>query len=241
MNGIKYAKWAKHYDPEREEIRILQQYGIDFKDKKVLEVGCGTGRFTERILTLCKEVICIDPDDVALSVLKSNINDIRIKIFNGTLETIPIQKEYFDYVVFPWSMYLIDNKEANLKLAYDSLISTGKLIVLQANSGEYENEIAHLYSKYDSIDAYSMACDELPDLVKKVFGNVICDTLCTYFAFNTIDEVIENSLFFIEDEEGSTPNENTISALRKRLCSYITDEGKIIMSDVVSVFIAGKE
>lgn len=202
MNGFKYAKWAKHYDPEQKELHILQQYGINFKDKKILEVGCGTGRFTERILPLCKKIICIDPDDVALSVLKSNLNDIRITMFKGTLETIPIQKGYFDYVVFPWSMYLIDNKEVNLKLAYDSLTSTGKLIILQANSGEYENEIAHLYSKYDSLDAYSMACDELPNLVKKVFDNVICDTLHTYFSFNTIDEVIENSLFFIEDEEG---------------------------------------
>lgn len=240
MNGIKYAKWAKHYDPKQEELNILQRHGIDFKNKKVLEVGCGTGRFTERILPLCDEIVCIDPDNVALSVLKSNLNDNRMTILNGTLENIPVKKEYFDYVVFSWSMYLIDEKEKNLKLAYDLLKPTGKLIVLQANSGEYENEIAHLYSKYDSLDAYSITCDELPDLLKKFFCDVICDTLYTYFSFNTIDEVIENSLFFIEDEEGSLPDENAIQALRNRLCSYITDDGKIIMSDIVSVFIAKK-
>jgi len=241
MNGVKYAQWAKYYDPQQKEIHILQQHGIDFENKKILEVGCGTGRFTERVLPFCKEIFCIDPDDVALSVLRTNFNDIRMTIVNGTLETIPIKKECFDYVVFPWSMYLIENKEKNLRLAYDSLVSDGNLIILQANSGEYENEIAQLYRKYDSLDAYTMACDKLPSLIKKVFGNIDCDTLCTYFSFNTIEEVIENSLFFIEDEEGELPNENAINALRNRLNSYITPSGKIIMSDIVSVFIASKE
>lgn len=240
MNGIKYAEWAKHYDPQQKELHILQQHGIDFKNKKILEVGCGTGRFTERMLPLCKEIVCIDPDDAALSVLRNNLNDTRITIFKGSLETIDIKKEYFDYVVFPWSMYLIADKEKNLKLAYDSLVMTGTLIILQANSGEYESEIAHLYNKYDSLDAYTMACDKLPNFVKKVFNNVDCDTLYTYFSFNNIDEVIENSLFFVEDEEGYLPNENAIRALRNRLSSYITTNGKIIMSDVVSVFIARK-
>lgn len=240
MNGIKYAKWAKHYDLQQKELHVLQQHGIDFKNKKILEVGCGTGRFTERVLPFCNEIVCIDPDDDALSVLRKNLNDIKITIFNGTLETISVEKEYFDYVVFPWSMYLISDKEKNLKLAYDSLMPNGNLIVLQANSGEYENEVARLYKNYDSLDAYAMACYKLPDLIKKVFGNVDCGTLSTNFSFNTIDEVIENSVFFVEDEEGFPPNENAINALRDRLSSYVATDGKIIMSDVVSVFIASK-
>lgn len=240
MNAIMYAEWAKHYDPNQKEIQILSRHGISFEGKKILEIGSGTGRFTERMLPLCAEIVCVEPDNNALSVLKNNLCDSKLTIINGTLDTVSVPSGYFDYVVFSWSMYLVEDVEKNLRLSLDALAQDGYLVVLQANSGEYEEEIARLYSKYNPLDAYETAYDSLPQLIKEVFGNVTCDTLDTYFIFDNINQVIDCSLFFIEDEEGHISNEESINTLRDRLHQYLTDEGTVKMSDVVSIFIAKK-
>ena len=221
MNGKKYYEWSKHYDPEKLELQCLSAHGVKFENAKVLEVGCGTGRFTERILPISKEIFSIDPDSNALDVLKSNCKDIKLTVMLGTLESIQIKKNYFDYVVFPWSIYLIKDKEKNLKIAYDALIPRGKLVVLQANSGEYEEEIAQLYHHYDSLGAYQSAGTVLEKTIKNVFGNVIYDSLCAYFYFDTIEQLIKDSVFFIEDEEGMLPTPQAVEALIERIKGYI--------------------
>ena len=240
MNGIKYAEWASHYDPFKKELSCLKKNGISFKGKRVLEVGCGTGRFTKRILEDCREVVSIDPDERALEVLKSSIHDTRLQLYRGTLETVTLQKDSYDFVVFPWSMYLIENKHLNLDIALSLLSANGYVVILQANSGEYEEEVARLYSNYDPLDAYHSTYDSLADIVKQVFGNVICDTLVTEFYFSDANDVVDNSLFFIEDEEGIPPDSKSIETFRERLAKYALPDGRIKLSDVVSVFLAKK-
>ena len=240
MNGKKYYEWSKHYDPHNLEIKCLLSHKVIFDGAKVLEVGCGTGRFTERILPACKEVFSIDPDKNALDVLRDNIHSHHLFVELGTLETVQAKPNYFDYVVFPWSMYLIVNQLKNLRIAFNALKPGGRLIVLQANKGEYESEIAQLYRHYNTMGKYSKACSSLEGNIKEVFGNVICDTLCSYFYFDSVDQLIDLSLFFIEDEEGKLPSCKSIEALRKRLSMYISADGQIKMSDIVSVFIAKK-
>ncbi|MGI6680522.1 MAG: AAA family ATPase [Bdellovibrionota bacterium] len=94
MDCTIYDKWAKCYDPKNKEMQVLAELGIDFHDKKVLEVGAGTGRFTQRILPFCKEIVCVDPYDEALLVLRDNINDKKVSVLKGTIETVPLEKEY---------------------------------------------------------------------------------------------------------------------------------------------------
>ena len=241
MNGLKYAEWAEHYDPEKKELYCLTKHGIDFEMKRILEVGCGTGRFTARVLPQCSELFGIDPDENALSVLKSRLIDSRLTVSRGALETVSLKQNYYHFVIFPWSMYLINEKEKNLSIAYNSLVNKGNLIDLQANSGEYEEEIAQLYCNYNPLSAYQTAYDTLPSLIEKVFGNVICDTLQTHFYFDSIDQVVDNSLFFIEDEEGHIPDEKKINCLKERLPTYMISDGRIRLSDNVSIFIAKKE
>ena len=241
MNSIKYSEWAAHYDPKNLEIQLLHNHGLSFKGTKVLEIGCGTGRFTKRIIDSCSSITCIDPDVGAVSLLQTSIISPKLRVICGTLETIVLENDYYDYVIFPWSLYLIPNQYEVLSLSKQYLKPGGRIIVLQAKSGEYEEEISVLYNTYDSMGVYSQACASLPALVSSIFGNISTDTLNTYFEFDSIEQVVDCSLFFIEDEEGQPPCESDISKLRERLLSYLTPNGKIIMSDIVTLIIAEKE
>lgn len=240
MNGKKYAEWATHYDPNGLEIKHLNAHNIFFKQKRVLEVGCGTGRFTKRILEDCEKITCIDPDSEALAVFDTQISSPKVQVICGTLETAELKAGYYDYVIFPWSMYLITNRDEILLLSKKYLKPGGNIIILQAQSGEYEEEISKLYRSYNSLGAYNSACDTLPSDVKRIFGNVTSDILSTYFEFESIDQVIDCSVFFIEDEEGQQPRMSDIIRLKERLRSYISPGGTIVMSDNVSVVIATK-
>ncbi len=241
MNSQKYAEWASHYDPQNLEIQLLHNHGLNFEGTKVLEIGCGTGRFTKRIIDSCSSITCIDPDENAIEYLKASIISPKLQIICGTLESVVLENDYFDYVVFPWSLYLIQNQYEVLSLSKQYLRPGGRIIILQAKSGEYEEEISALYNSYDSMMAYTKACDSLPALVSSVFETASTDTLNTFFVFDSIEQVIDCSLFFVEDEEGQTPSESSISKLRERLLAYLTPAGKVVMSDIVELIFSEKE
>ena len=241
MNSIKYDEWASHYDPYNLEMRCLRSCNISFAKKKVLEVGCGTGRFTKRILQDCEEITCVDPDTDAITFLRESLPSTKIHSICGTLETIESKTNYYDYVVFPWSLYLISNQKEVISLSKKYLKPNGCVIVLQAMSGEYEEETAILYNTYNPLKAYDTACERIPSIVANVFGNVTTTTLTTYFEFDSIDQTIDCSLFFVEDEEGKPPKEEAVLSLRNRLLSYLSNNGKVIMSDNVSIIIAAKK
>ena len=240
MNALKYAEWASHYDPENKEIQLLQAHGISFDRKDILEIGCGTGRFSGKILPHCNKLVCIDPDENVMSVLNSTFNSLRLETYTTTLEKMSFDKDLFDYVIFPWSLYLINNQTEVLHVAKNCLKPHGKIIVLQALSGEYETEAAILYTRYNPLSAYSDACSLLPNLIKSIFGNVLTDQLFTYFEFDSIEQVVDCSLFFVEDEEGESPSNEKIVLFKQRLRDYVEQNGKVILSDEVLLIISEK-
>ena len=49
-------------DPEGHETRILHDL-VDFRDKEVVEVGCGDGRLTWRYAAQARSVLALDPNE----------------------------------------------------------------------------------------------------------------------------------------------------------------------------------
>ena len=80
---------------------------IDFDDKDVLEVGCGTGGFTLRHLTGANSILGIDPDSEAIDYLKTRRAEFptnsRIDFLVGDIVDFPLPKESFDVAIFSHS------------------------------------------------------------------------------------------------------------------------------------------
>ncbi len=92
-------------DPERNEIGALKEVG-EWRDKKVLEVGCGDGRLTLRLATLRPKLIhAIDPNADIIRTARKNLpmgfaQQIHYKV--GSVSELKYPANSFDRAVFSW-------------------------------------------------------------------------------------------------------------------------------------------
>ncbi len=94
-------------DPAGKEIRALQDI-TDWKDKRLLEIGCGDGRLTLRLAAFEPASIeAIDPDPKRIRAARRNLpkeESGRIHFHVGHAEKLRYPDAAFDVVVFAWSL-----------------------------------------------------------------------------------------------------------------------------------------
>jgi len=59
-------------DPEQNEVRALQQV-TNWRSQRVLEIGCGDGRLTQRLARLGAHVQAIDPDATLIRAARQRL------------------------------------------------------------------------------------------------------------------------------------------------------------------------
>lgn len=94
-------------DPEENEIRAFRQIGVDWKNKRVLEIGCGDGRLTVRLARLGANIQAIDTNAESIRAARSNKPDRfadQIRYSVGSAAQLKSKSESFDIVVFAWSL-----------------------------------------------------------------------------------------------------------------------------------------
>ena len=96
---------ALRIDPAKVEIRILKQ-AVDWEGKHVLEVGCGEGRLTQRILGLgVRRVMAIDTNDERISKAKRSLPaPLKRMVTFRTVQADDLQQppSTYDIVLFSW-------------------------------------------------------------------------------------------------------------------------------------------
>jgi len=93
-------------DPEGTEGKILHRF-VNFKDKRVLEIGCGEGRLTWKYASASSLTVGLDPDRDALRVARADSpHDLRplIHFICANARDIPLPTETFDIAILAWSL-----------------------------------------------------------------------------------------------------------------------------------------
>jgi ubiquinone/menaquinone biosynthesis C-methylase UbiE len=100
-------------DPENFECKKLLDFA-DFKDVRVLEVGCGEGRLTWKYAPASRLTFGLDPDLDALRVARADYEVSRrdcppdlhghVHLARASAYHLPFPKETFDIAILAWSL-----------------------------------------------------------------------------------------------------------------------------------------
>jgi 2-polyprenyl-6-hydroxyphenyl methylase/3-demethylubiquinone-9 3-methyltransferase len=93
-------------DPEGAHLAALRR-ALDFRGKRVLEMGCGDGRLTAGIAADADSVVAFDPDREAVERARGAlpVELVERVVFRvASAEQLEIEPGSFDLVVFSWSL-----------------------------------------------------------------------------------------------------------------------------------------
>jgi SAM-dependent methyltransferase len=83
---------------------------------RVLEIGPGTGRVTQRALDLGASVVAIEPDAALAAYLANRFGAKRLQVVRGLFEDAPLEENGFDLAMSAMSFHWVDQEVGLSKL-----------------------------------------------------------------------------------------------------------------------------
>ena len=94
-------------DPAGNEIRALQKT-VEWKGKRVLEIGCGEGRLTLRLAAFHpRHIEALDPDKARVRLARKSLPAKYGRLITyhvGHAERLRYAREQFDIAIFSWAL-----------------------------------------------------------------------------------------------------------------------------------------
>lgn len=136
-----------------------------------IDLGAGTGKFTELLLRRAQRVVAVEPSEPMLEILRSKLPEVETHL--GSAERIPVESESADVVTVAQAFHWFDEEAACAEIA--RVLTPGGTLGLVWNRFDptcgwdrAAHRIAHPASDYPDATT-STAADELPgfDFVRR--------------------------------------------------------------------------
>lgn len=113
-----YNSWAAQYDTNDNKTRDLEALSLKKllsgkTYKHCLEVGCGTGKNTEWLLTICDQITAIDLSKGMLDIAKNKIKSSKVNFSEADItKDWTFAKDIYDLVTFSLMLEHIEDLNA---------------------------------------------------------------------------------------------------------------------------------
>ena len=130
-----YKIWSEQYDTNFNKTRDLEAFSIrdvlsEIKFNNCLEIGCGTGKNTEWLITKGESIVAVDISDEMLSIARQKITNKSVSFLKADVtENWDFTNETFDLVVCSLVLEHIENIETVIKRIADHLKIGGVLYI----------------------------------------------------------------------------------------------------------------
>jgi ubiquinone/menaquinone biosynthesis C-methylase UbiE len=175
-----YDKWSDKYDSDANPLITLEQEITlelvgDIQGQKVLDLGCGTGRYCLLFSQRGARVVGVDPSPGMLDQAKRKVTQSNdFELLQGTLEQLHFPDEHFDLVVSALTLSHLPELEPTLREVARALKIGGRLVISDVHpfwpvSGHDYTEFFDESGQEYRMPVYTHLVEEYWDLFKK-FG-----------------------------------------------------------------------
>ncbi|MFH1753042.1 MAG: class I SAM-dependent methyltransferase [Candidatus Omnitrophota bacterium] len=180
----RFNEWAKVYDQSILQ-RVIFNTSHDMfytvmipwlKDKStVLDVGCGTGKFTLRLQKINSNfrIHGVDLSEVMINKAKAKVKDGSIEFKVGDVESLPYESNTFDVITCSNSFHHYPNQRGALIEMQRVLKDGGKLMIVDGTRDTWWGNIIFSVVEFVERQVYHMYGNELKDLLHSVgYGRI---------------------------------------------------------------------
>lgn len=184
-----YDLAAKYYDEKEKYLNSFEQNKLlpmlgDVSDKKVLDIGAGTGRLAVYLQNRGADVTALDVSEKMLEIVKRK--NKKVKTVIGNAESLPFDDNYFDIAVAAFLIVHLKDPAKFFDEVYRVLKDDGIFVVTNINQKD-------------------------PPLVKTEKEEIIIESF--YHRPEKIKEILESLAFKIENEIFVREGENWINQI----------------------------
>jgi len=173
-----YNEWAETYDTVDNRTRdlaaaVLRQSDLNFAGRKVIEVGCGTGRNTEWLSRLAagpREIVALDFSEEMLARARERVRDPRVRFIQHDVRTAwPLANISADVVIAMLVLEHVEHLEPVFAEAFRTLTAGGEFFICElhpmrqllggqaqftsAQTGEHRRVAAFLHNTSEYVQA----------------------------------------------------------------------------------------
>jgi len=145
---VDYTKASKTYDNTRSSddliIEIMYQKGVFDKDKNVLDFGCGTGNYLQKI-SHNYECNCFGLEPSAGMRQKAIEKNIKLVILKGDHNNIPFENDIFDFIYMTDVIHHVPDMNTLFSNFHRKLKQNGFICIVTESWKQIENR---WYNKY---------------------------------------------------------------------------------------------
>jgi ubiquinone/menaquinone biosynthesis C-methylase UbiE len=141
-----YNLWATQYDTNDNKTRDLEGHALrnrleNFHFSSCLEIGCGTGKNTDWLITKVKQIVSVDFSEEMLKAAKEKITSDHVQFIHADIRSgWNFRNKLFDLVTFSLVLEHVDDlnhifSEASLSLVEGGHVYIGELHPCKQYSG----------------------------------------------------------------------------------------------------------
>ncbi|MFA6276173.1 MAG: class I SAM-dependent methyltransferase [Pedobacter sp.] len=193
-----YNIWSEQYDTNENKTRDLEAISLrqNLKEQKFgacLEIGCGTGKNTEWLVSIADNILAVDLSEEMLAKAKQKITSENVKFVQADInkEWSFTDNKKFDLATFSLVLEHIEN----LDIVFQRLNE-----VINLNGTIYIGEL-HPFKQYNGTKARFETADGLQ--VVTCFNHNISDFVHSAKKYNF--QLIDINEYFDEDDKNTLP------------------------------------
>ena len=220
-------EWEKFSSFSETEIKNIGDEYFDIVDESilnsnstVLDMGCGSGRWSKYLAPNVKFIEAIDPSDAIFSATKllSNVNNIRIT--QASSDNIPFNDETFDFVFSLGVLHHIPETQTALIDTVKKVKKGGHVLIYLYYNLDNRGVLYKALFKLSSVIRFIVAA--LPKWAK----HIVCDfiAITVYMPLILVSRIVQKMI----------PNKSTYQKLP--LAYYVGKSFNVIRNDALDRF-----